>query len=222
MLKKGLIQVYTGSPEQPFFSPVGLCLRAAGHGFRTLICSFTSHELMDYLSMASSYLKPNLVVDLSATERVQTPSMENNSNPDKIIETFKLNKISENEKHVLDVYLKKLSDEELVELPVIIAESLCYYKPIYKPVLDDLYEKHKIIESEDKRSIPIHEITAILELISNHWDEILLIVDSLRIFVKNKLKIGNTKFDTKSELNNVIKFFTSLDKFINDNNERDD
>jgi len=56
MLKKGLIQVYTGSSEQINFAPFGLAVRASGHEFRTLITCFEPHELMDGAIRASSYL----------------------------------------------------------------------------------------------------------------------------------------------------------------------
>ncbi len=56
MLKKGLIQVYTGSSEQINFAPFGLAVRASGHEFRTLITCFAPHELMDGAIRASSYL----------------------------------------------------------------------------------------------------------------------------------------------------------------------
>ena len=68
MHQKGLIQVYTGKPEQTNFAPFGLGLRAYGHDFRTLITSFTPHELMEACPVASSLLKPNLVIDHSAIE----------------------------------------------------------------------------------------------------------------------------------------------------------
>lgn len=68
MIENGLIQVYTGDSEQFNFAPIGLALRAAGHNFRTLIFSFSRYDLMDEAIIASSFLKPNLVIDHSAIE----------------------------------------------------------------------------------------------------------------------------------------------------------
>ena len=56
MLKKGLIQVYTGTSEKINFAPFGLAVRAAGHEFRTLITCFAPHELLDGGIKASSFL----------------------------------------------------------------------------------------------------------------------------------------------------------------------
>jgi cob(I)alamin adenosyltransferase len=56
MLKKGLIQVYTGSSEKINFAPFGLAVRASGHKFRTLITCFEPHELIDGAIRASAYL----------------------------------------------------------------------------------------------------------------------------------------------------------------------
>jgi cob(I)alamin adenosyltransferase len=80
MQQKGLIQVYTGKSEQTNFAPLGLGLRASGHDFRTLITCFTPHELMEAYPVASSLLKPNLVIDHSAIEGIsigEKPIMDN-------------------------------------------------------------------------------------------------------------------------------------------------
>jgi cob(I)alamin adenosyltransferase len=61
MLKKGLIQVYTGSSEQINFAPFGLAVRASGHEFRTLITCFAPHELMDGAIRASSFLDTMII-----------------------------------------------------------------------------------------------------------------------------------------------------------------
>jgi cob(I)alamin adenosyltransferase len=65
MFKKGLIQVYTGTTGQFNFAPMGLSLRAAGHGLRVHLTNFLSHHLMEGLAVASTYLKPSLRVDHS-------------------------------------------------------------------------------------------------------------------------------------------------------------
>lgn len=61
MLKKGLIQVYTGSSEQINFAPFGLAVRASGHKFRTLITCFEPHELLDGAISAASYLDTMII-----------------------------------------------------------------------------------------------------------------------------------------------------------------
>ena len=58
MLDKGLIQVYTTESDQMNFAPIGLSLRAAGHGLRTLITSFTSDEMLEGLSFTSNSFTP--------------------------------------------------------------------------------------------------------------------------------------------------------------------
>ena len=63
MLDKGLIQVYTSESDQMNFAPIGLSLRAAGHGLRTLITTFTSDEMLEGLSFASQFLQPNLLME---------------------------------------------------------------------------------------------------------------------------------------------------------------
>jgi cob(I)alamin adenosyltransferase len=70
MRRNGLIQVYTGISEETNFAPFGLGLRAAGHNFRTLITCFTPHGLMEACPVASSLLKPNLLIDHSAIEGI--------------------------------------------------------------------------------------------------------------------------------------------------------
>ena len=69
MLDKGLIQVYTSESDQMNFAPIGLSLRAAGHGLRTLITNFTSDEMLEGLSFASQFLQPNLHVENHNSER---------------------------------------------------------------------------------------------------------------------------------------------------------
>jgi cob(I)alamin adenosyltransferase len=71
MLDKGLIQVYTTESDEMNFAPIGLSLRAAGHGLRTLITTFTSDEMLEGLSFASQFLHPNLAFQHCHTE--QTP-----------------------------------------------------------------------------------------------------------------------------------------------------
>jgi cob(I)alamin adenosyltransferase len=61
MLKKGLIQVYTGSSDKINFAPFGLAVRASGQEFRTLIMCFEPHELMDGAIKASSYLDTMII-----------------------------------------------------------------------------------------------------------------------------------------------------------------
>ena len=69
MLENGLIQVYTGKSMKYNFAPLGLSLRAAGQGLRTLIACFVPHELMDdEAQMVSFYMKPYLTVDHTAIE----------------------------------------------------------------------------------------------------------------------------------------------------------
>jgi cob(I)alamin adenosyltransferase len=79
MLDKGLIQVYTTESDQMNFAPIGLSLRAAGHGLRTLITTFTSDEILEGLSFASQFLHPNLAIEHCHTEQT-TPLRAGQSN----------------------------------------------------------------------------------------------------------------------------------------------
>lgn len=63
MLKKGLVQVYTGNSDLFNFAPIGLCVRAAGQGLSSLITCFLPIYLMRGAAIASSFLKPYLFFD---------------------------------------------------------------------------------------------------------------------------------------------------------------
>jgi len=88
MLEKGLIQVYTSESEEMNYAPFGLCLRAAGQGLRSLIICFAPYELMEGASLATSILKPNLVIDHSAAERTLSGREETNGDKNKITRAF--------------------------------------------------------------------------------------------------------------------------------------
>jgi cob(I)alamin adenosyltransferase len=63
MLEKGLVQLYTAKGDELNFAPIGLALRAAGHNLCTHMTCFSPHEWMDGARMASTLLKPNLVIE---------------------------------------------------------------------------------------------------------------------------------------------------------------
>lgn len=86
MLKKGLIQVYTADTNLFNFAPIGLSLRAAGQGLRSLITCLVLQEPMNGASTASALLKSNLIIDNSAIEGTP-PHRKPPSN--KIIDSFK-------------------------------------------------------------------------------------------------------------------------------------
>jgi cob(I)alamin adenosyltransferase len=74
MLEIGLVQVYTGTPKKYHYAPIGLSLRAAGHGLRTLITCFVPDAIQDdEIQMISHYLKGHIVVDQTAIELSQGP-----------------------------------------------------------------------------------------------------------------------------------------------------
>lgn len=60
--RKGLIQVYTGNSRHHNHAPIGLALRAAGQNLRTHLTCFLPHPLRRGEEIASSLLKPHLVV----------------------------------------------------------------------------------------------------------------------------------------------------------------
>ncbi len=85
MLKKGLVQVYTGVTERFNFAPIGLSLRAAGQDLRVLITSFLPHKSMEGAETASALLKPNLIIDYSA---IEGRSSQDKLLNDKILDSF--------------------------------------------------------------------------------------------------------------------------------------
>lgn len=86
MLKKGLVQVYTADTNMFNFAPIGLSLRAAGQGLRSLIACLVPQEPMNSASTASALLKSNLIIDNSAIKGTP-PHTKPPSN--KIIDSFK-------------------------------------------------------------------------------------------------------------------------------------
>jgi len=88
MLKKGLIQVFTSQSDKTNFAPIGLSLRAAGQGLRTLIMAFQPHDLMEGGKRASSYLEPYLQINNSAVAAVSN-GKGRTPNFNRIIENFK-------------------------------------------------------------------------------------------------------------------------------------
>ena len=87
-MEKGLIQVYTSESEQVNFAPMGLSLRAAGQGLRTLITSFMPYDFMEGASIASSLLEPYLTIDHSAIDLLSSHSNGISGVRPKIMEVF--------------------------------------------------------------------------------------------------------------------------------------
>ena len=88
MLKKGLIQVYTGNSDHTNFAPLGLSLRAAGQNLRTHITGFLQHEFMEGASMATIFLKPNLVIEYLGGEKISSEGKWSRETIDKINQSF--------------------------------------------------------------------------------------------------------------------------------------
>jgi cob(I)alamin adenosyltransferase len=87
-MEKGLIQVYTSESEQVNFAPMGLSLRAAGQGLRTLITSFVPYDFMEGASVASSLLEPFLTIDHTAIEPLSSHANGISGVGPKILEVF--------------------------------------------------------------------------------------------------------------------------------------
>jgi len=87
-MEKGLIQVYTTDSQQFNFAPVGLSLRAAGQGLRTLITSFKSYDFMQGASIASSLLEPYLAIDNTAVAPLSSHSNGTNGVQHQISQAF--------------------------------------------------------------------------------------------------------------------------------------
>jgi cob(I)alamin adenosyltransferase len=85
MLKKGLIQVYTGVTKRFNFAPIGISLRAAGQNLRVLITSFVPYEPMEGAATASALLKPNLIIDHTG---IEGRSSQDRLSKDKILDSF--------------------------------------------------------------------------------------------------------------------------------------
>ena len=90
MLQKGLTQVYTSESDHMNYAPIGLSLRAAGQGLRTLIVNFVPYELMEGANTASLLLQPNLYIDHSAFDQSVLPKREKSIIPEKVSKTFTL------------------------------------------------------------------------------------------------------------------------------------
>jgi len=88
MLSKGLIQIYTGNSNHTNFAPFGLSLRAAGQNLRTHITCFLTHEFMEGASMATIFLKPNLVIEYSGDEKIPSDGKWSSESIDKINQSF--------------------------------------------------------------------------------------------------------------------------------------
>ncbi|MFC1859820.1 hypothetical protein ACFL9U_17580, partial [Thermodesulfobacteriota bacterium] len=63
MLEQGFIQVYTSESDKMNFAPIGLCMRASGHNFRTFFMNFTPSESMERITQNCGPLKPNLTIE---------------------------------------------------------------------------------------------------------------------------------------------------------------
>ncbi len=66
MLKKGLIQVYTGSTGELNLAHLGLCMRASGQGLRIFMLGFLHHPFLEAEHKALSTLKPLVDFDIPA------------------------------------------------------------------------------------------------------------------------------------------------------------
>lgn len=88
MLKKGLIQIYTGNSDHTNFAPMGLSLRAAGHKLRTHMTCFLPHPWMEGAKAASSLLKPNLVIEHTKIENIPGIDKLGKDEADKINQSF--------------------------------------------------------------------------------------------------------------------------------------
>ena len=88
-MEKGLVQVYTSESEQINFAPMGLSLRAAGQGLRTLMTSFIPYDFMEGASIASSLLDPYLTIDHTAIDPSSSHSNGVGAVQPKFAEVFK-------------------------------------------------------------------------------------------------------------------------------------
>jgi cob(I)alamin adenosyltransferase len=92
MLRKGLVQVYTGDHDHFNFAPLGLGLRASGHKLRTLITCLLPHEFMDGAPMASTLLSPYLVIEHTKIQKVPPDRQWSAEEKEEVREAFQRTK----------------------------------------------------------------------------------------------------------------------------------
>jgi len=88
MLKRGLVQVYTGKTRQMNLAHIGLSLRATGQNLRTFVMGLLPHPFVETEDRALSFLKPNVVVERSPLTSVSSNEILLERDRDKINTSF--------------------------------------------------------------------------------------------------------------------------------------
>ena len=78
-LKKGLIQVYTGDGKGKTTAALGLCFRAAGHGYKSFVIQFMKGQIV-YGELNSAKMMNGLIT----IEQMGRPDFVSKENPEKI------------------------------------------------------------------------------------------------------------------------------------------
>ncbi|MGB9599352.1 MAG: cob(I)yrinic acid a,c-diamide adenosyltransferase [Myxococcota bacterium] len=78
-LEKGLIQLYTGDGKGKTTAALGLCFRAAGHGFKSYIIQFMKGQIV-YGELNSAKFTDGLIT----IEQMGRPDFVSKENPEKI------------------------------------------------------------------------------------------------------------------------------------------
>jgi len=77
--KKGLIQVYTGNGKGKTTAALGLCFRAAGHGYRSYVIQFMKGQIV-YGELNSAKMTNGLI----SIEQMGRPDFVSKENPERI------------------------------------------------------------------------------------------------------------------------------------------
>ncbi len=78
-LERGLVQVYTGNGKGKTTAALGLCFRAAGHGFKSFIIQFMKGQIV-YGELNSAKMTGGLIT----IEQMGRPDFVSKTNPEKI------------------------------------------------------------------------------------------------------------------------------------------
>jgi cob(I)alamin adenosyltransferase len=78
-LKKGLIQVYTGDGKGKTTAALGLCFRAAGHGYKSFVIQFMKGQIV-YGELNSAKMMNGLIT----IEQMGRPDFVSKENPERI------------------------------------------------------------------------------------------------------------------------------------------
>lgn len=180
-LKRGLIQLYTGNSDHMNFAPMGLTLRAAGHGLRIYMTCFLPHEYMDGAQMASILLKPFFVAKHTEIHGIKEGRLWQSDNVQKIKASYEeaakavvsgeydivilnnavqiLNAGIISMDHILDLIKVKPESVELVFTGPGASEDLIHLADLVTDMHCRFHEKEPIEDFDPTTNAPIEVVT---------------------------------------------------------------